>query len=250
MPSPYDFYNYQNYWKGRSYEDNSERMALEKFFAKISLREVIVDIGGGFGRLCNSYSALFKKCILIDPSQKNIAEGKNLYKNFDNILFKKGSLPSLELPDNLADAVLMIRVAHHLDNLKPSFGEINRILKKDGFFIFEFANKLHFIAKIKALLSLNFKYFSDTSPVEKRSQSSIKQRKITFVNHHPQKIIEDLKSAGFEIVDKLSVSNFRSSILKKILPRKPLLYLEKIAQKPLSEIFFGPSVFLLAKKII
>ena len=248
MPSPYDFYNYQNYWKGRSYEDNSERMALERFFAKIALRDLIVDIGGGFGRLCSSYSSLFKKCLVIDPSEKNIAEGIKLYKNFDNIVFKKGSLPAFELPGNFADAVLMIRVAHHLDDLKPSFMEINRIMKKDGSFIFEFANKMHFVSKIKALLSLNFKYFSDTMPIEKRSASSIKQRKITFVNHHPRKIIFELERSGFEIIDMLSVSNFRSPIVKKIVPLRILLGLEKIVQKPLAKIYFGPSIFILARK--
>lgn len=248
MPSPYDFYNYQNYWKGRSYEDNSERAALEYFFAKIDLRDLIVDIGGGFGRLCSSYSSLFKKCLVIDPSEKNIEEGKALYKRFDNIFFEKGSLPALGLPDNSTDAVLMIRVAHHLDDLKPSFMEINRIMKKDGFFVFEFANKMHFVAIIKALFSLNFKYFSDTMPTEKRSTLSIKQRKITFVNHHPKKIISELETAGFEMIEMLSVSNFRSWIVKKIIPLKILLGLEKTVQKLLAKIYFGPSIFILARK--
>lgn len=250
MPSPYDLYDYVSYWKGRTYEDNAERIALEQFLEKIFSRESLVDIGGGFGRLCNTYSPLFKECLIVDPSQKNLVEGEKLFKNFINVKFKKDSLPNLDLKNDSFGTVLMIRVAHHISELLPSFKEINRILKSKGFLVLEFANKMHFVSKIKALFTLNFKYFSDTAPVEKRSLSSIKQRKITFVNHHPKKIIEDLKNSGFEIMEVLSVSNFRSSILKKILPQKLLLYLEKISQKPFSKIYFGPSIFVLAQKIV
>jgi len=44
------------------------------------------------------------------------------------------------------------------------------------------------------------------------------------------------------------VSNFRSQFLKKIIPEKILLFMEDKLQKPFGKLFFGPSIFILAKK--
>jgi len=35
MPAPYDLFDYFSYWENRSYEDKSERMALEHFLKRI-----------------------------------------------------------------------------------------------------------------------------------------------------------------------------------------------------------------------
>jgi len=248
MPAPYDLYDYFSYWENRSYEDKSERMALEHFLKRIIQKKSLVDIGGGFGRLGGLYGNQFGKCVVVDPSEKNLETGKRIYSKYLNIEFVQGLLPSLPFEKEQFEAALMVRVAHHVKDLTPSFVEIFRILTKDGCFILEFANKNHFLAVLKAFFMFNFKYLSDLSPVEKRSQESIKENKITFVNHHPKKIISALEKSGFEIIDMLSVSNFRNQTLKKIIPLALLLKFEKISQKPLSKIFFGPSIFILAKK--
>ena len=52
-------------------------------------------------------------------------------------------------------------------------------------------------------------------------------------------IQEYVKKNGFEIQEKLSVSNFRSPLMKKIIPEAILLALEDILQKPLSCFNFG-----------
>ena len=248
MPSPYDLYDYLSYWENRSYEDKSERIALERFLKKIPQKKSLVDIGGGFGRLCSLYVNRFEKCVILDPSEKNLDTGKRIYSKYPNIEFIQGSLPSLPFDKDQFETALMIRVAHHLKELIPSFTEISRILTDNGFLILEFANKNHFLAVLKAIFKFNFKYFSDFNPIEKRSQESIKENKITFVNHHPKKIISDLEKSGFEIIDILSVSNYRNQTLKRIAPLFLLIKLEKISQKFLSKIFFGPSIFVLARK--
>lgn len=248
MPAPYDLYDYLSYWENRSYEDKSERVALERFLKKMPQKKSLVDIGGGFGRLCSLYVNQFEKCVVLDPSEKNLDTGKRIYSKYANIEFVQGSLPSLPFEKERFETALMVRVAHHLKDLTLSFSEISRILTGNGFFILEFANKNHFLAILKAFLKFNFRYLSDLSPVEKRSQKSIMENKVTFVNHHPKKIISDLEKSGFEIIDLLSVSNFRNRLLKRIIPAFLLLKLEKISQKPLSKIFFGPSIFILAKK--
>lgn len=248
MASPYDLYNYVDYWENRSFEDNCERLALEKLFKRIGERSTLVDIGGGFGRLSTSYINLFEKCYLIDPSEKNLDQAKKMFGRHDNLIFVKGSLPDLPLRDDSIEMVLMIRVVHHIEDPGPSLKDIRRILVKDGYLILEVANKIHFLARLRAYLRGDFSFINNMSPLERRSEESIKEGKITFINHHPLKIIKDLEELDFKIVEILSVSNFRSEILKKVIPQSILLSLENLVQKPFAQSFFGPSIFILARK--
>jgi hypothetical protein len=58
-----------------------------------------------------------------------------------------------------------------------------------------------------------------------------------------------LAHAGFKLEKVLSVSNLRYPVLKKFLPKKVLLGLEKSLQQPLAKSYFGPStVYLLRKR--
>lgn len=248
MPSSYDFYDYIGYWKNRSFEDNCERLALKKLLDQIPSGGTLVDIGGGFGRLASSYLPFFKKCLVIDPSVNLLKKGKDIYKREQKISFSLGSLPKLDLEDNSADCALLIRVIHHLKDPLMSFREISRILKPKGFFIVEFANKIHFLTRLNFYCKGNLLFCRDKKPVDRRSEKSIKERMITFVNHHPQSIILKLEQSNFKIKEVLSVSNMRSSFLKKVLPKRFMLFIESCFQKPLAKVFFGPSIFLLAQK--
>ena len=76
----------------------------------------------------------------------------------------------------------------------------------------------------------------------------IKARSIPFYNYHPVWIKRKLEENGFEFVEKRSVSNLRNPLLKKIIPYFLLILIERLAQKILSRYYFGPSVFVLARR--
>jgi ubiquinone/menaquinone biosynthesis C-methylase UbiE len=248
MSAPYDSYDYQSYWHGREFEDKCERLCLEKIFSLVPQKGMIVDIGGGFGRLSTLYSKYFDQCLVIDPSEKLLVQGRKLAKNCSNVNFKKGCLPHLPLEKETVDVAIMIRVSHHLPDLSPSLIEVHRILKKDGYFVLEVANKIHFLARIKALFRGDFNFARNLEPVERRSKENIEEGLIAFSNHHPQKVINDLKEIGFCVKDIYSVSNFRSTLVKTIFPEKVLVALEGFLQKLFAGLFFGPSVFIVAQK--
>ena len=251
MSSFYDSFDYPAYWQTRLYEDGSECMALTQLFKEINASGKMVDLGGGYGRLANLYSQFFTDCLVIEPSIDLINIGRKRMTDLkrDNVSFRQGSLPRISfLKSNLFDVALMIRVIHHINDVQPSLKEAARILKKDGYLIIEIANKIHFLARIKEYLSGNFRFTKDFSPVDRRSPKSIRENKIFFINHHPEKIKQELEKLGFTIIDQLSVSNFRSEFLKKMFPLKFLLFLEIIFQRPLAGKYFGPSIFFLAKK--
>lgn len=244
--APYDLYDYTEFWHGRDYENQSEKIALDKFLHQINKTGCLIDIGGGYGRLASSYSHHFNKCVIADPSSSLLQKAKiNLKKNnfFDFVCCEANKLPKEKY-----DVAMMVRVAHHIPDLKPTFEEVSRILEHDGYFILEYANKIHFLSILRSVFSGNLNYLSNIKPIDIRSEQAKKENKIIFVDHHPKKVEELLIQSGFKIVDKLSVSNFRHPRIKKIVPEKILLFLENILQKPLSNFNFGPSIFLLCQK--
>lgn len=248
MNAYYDEFDYQQYWVGREYEDRAEKIAIKKFFEKIPQKESLIDIGAGFGRLTSAYSPLFKKCFLVDPSEDLLGQAKLNFKGLKNLTFKVGEAEKLPVDSESFDVALMVRVIHHLEDPTKALAEVYRVLKPGGFLILEFANKIHFRARIRALLKGNFSFASDFSPQEQRTPISINTGKIAFLNHHLEKIKQDLKKAGFKILEVLSVSNFRLPLIKKLIPSPLLLFLESLLQKPLARVSFGPSLFILAQK--
>ena len=149
MPSFYDNFNYQGYWQGRSYENLSEKRALKRLLKFIPKKGTIADIGSGYGRLTDTYLNLFEKIYLVDPSPELLKQAKIKLANQPKIKFLKGQAEKIPLKDNSLDAILMIRVSHHLPNLEKAISEIKRVLKPHGFLVLEFANKAHLKAIFK-----------------------------------------------------------------------------------------------------
>jgi hypothetical protein len=129
---------------------------------------------------------------------------------------------------------------HHLLSPKQTFHEMGRILVPKGYLLLEFANSTNFKARVRNRLGPVHRSTIDmSSPYET----------VPFVNHHPATIKKLLREEGFVVLDELSVSNLRSPLLKRILSLKTLLMMEKVLQRPLSGVYFGPSMFLLAQKV-
>jgi SAM-dependent methyltransferase len=247
MTAHYDdpTFDYDRYWQGREYEHQSEVLALSRFFKKCSRFRTAADIGGGYGRLTAYLAPVSEKIYLIEPSQKQLRLAKSYLKGLKNITLSAKTVEKTGLPDKSLDLVLVVRVMHHLPDPNVAIAEINRILKPGGTLILEFANSLHFKARVTS-------FFSGQpilpTPLDKRSAASIRRHTIAFVNHHPDSVFKLLTKNGFTVDQTLSVSNFRSPFLKKYLPLSLLLSLENLFQSPLAKLLFGPSIFILAHK--
>lgn len=250
MPAAYDQYDYTTYWEGREYEHDSEVIAIKAFLEKIPEIGKTLEIGGGYGRHVPNYIYRAKKVILTDPSARNLSIArKNLggYKNLEIRQMKIETTPR-KFKKGSFNLVIMIRVMHHLANLDEVFSDLARLIEPGGFLIFEFANKVHFKSIVQNVLRGDFTYVMDTSPIDRRSPKMVRRGTLPFINYHPDKIEEALVTHGFKTVERRSVSNVRNPLLKQYLPQSVMLSLEKIAQKVLGYVNFGPSIFILAKK--
>lgn len=245
----YNLIDYSSYWQNREYEREAEKIALEKLFSRIPGKEqkTILEIGGGFGRLAAIYAPFFKDVIFLEPSEKLLKEAQANLAAQKNLTFLAGKGEAIPQKNKSTDAALMVRVSHHFQDLNPVLKEINRILKPQGFLILEFANKIHFKARLRAMRKGDFSFCKNLTPFDQRRQSR-KDPEVVFLNHHPQAVLNALSENNFKVKKILSVSNFRSPFLKKVLPQKWLLFWEKNTQSILAPFWFGPSIFILAKK--
>ena len=247
MPAHYDDpdYSYQNYWPGREYEHQSEILAINRLLSNTKVTAA-VDIGGGFGRLTPTLSHHAKQITLLEPSAKLRSQATKNLKTISALTIVAGTAEKTRLPTSSQNLVILIRVLHHLPNPTPALNEIHRILKPQGLLLLEIANSHNFKARIASWLSGQPIL---PIPIEKRSPANIKRQTIPFVNHSPFTIQKILHKTGFEIIKQLSVSNLRSPFFKKYIPIKSLITAESYLQPLLSKIYFGPSIFLLAKKV-
>jgi ubiquinone/menaquinone biosynthesis C-methylase UbiE len=238
-------YDYSTYWKGREYENNAEHIVLENFLKK-EKGNWFIDIGGSYGRLAEGYADKFKHCVILDYSLKTLQKNhKNITNRFPNCILIAGNAYNMPFKENVFDGGLMVRVLHHIERQKDYFEELSRILKEDGIYIQEFANKIHIKARIKAFLARD-KSIKDRKPYQQPTihLEGAKGDGVSFLNYHPEYIENLLEDTGFDIEKKQGCSYLRIPILKKVFGSKILLFFEKIFQKLFAKADISPSIFL------
>ena len=250
MPAAYDTYDYPGYWEKRKYEHGSEILAIKALLTKIPRIGALLEIGAGYGRLTPSYLFRARRVVLSDPSSKLLKIARELYRKNRKVSVIQSGLENMpnKVRGGTYDVIVMVRVLHHIQDLDEAFVIINKLLKKRGYLILEFANKRHLKATIRELLRGNLTFPLDIFTKDARSARSIKKGTIAFFNYHPDMIKHKLEGHSFEVKDKLSVSNIRSTTLKKLLNTETLLVFEKYLQRLFGVFYFGPSIFILAQK--
>lgn len=237
-------HNYLHYWDGREYEHKAEEIAIAKLLRGRHFGRA-VDVGGGYGRLCVQLEQYADDVTLAEPSQQQLDIAAQFLKDHPEIHRKLAQADDLPFEDGSVDLLTMIRVMHHLPDPSREFAEIARVLSEDGLAIIEVANYLHMRNRLKHLAK---RQHMPVKPVDIRSEANKREDEIPFVNHNPATVTRQLEHAGLYVAGTLSVSNLRSVRLKKIMPREIMLGAERMLQRPLATIYFGPSIFFLVRK--
>ena len=233
-------HNYLHYWDGREYEHAAEEVAIRRMLKGKHLKR-IVDVGGGYGRICPVLKDFADQVTLAEPSQQQLDIAKDFLKGQDGIDMVLAQADDLPFKDASIDLVTVVRVIHHIPDPTAEFTEIARVLNPGGYLFIEFANYANFKNRIKHAAKLKR---LPHEPVDIRTHDS----DIPFVNHNPHTVRKQLAHAGLQLEKVLSVSNFRSTRLKKVFSKSTLLTAEKALQVPLSRTYFGPSTVYLLKK--
>jgi len=246
--SDYENYDYREFWEDdkRAYEDASERLALAKLFKAVKKSGTIIDIGCGYGRLFNEYRE-YDTVIMMDYSLNNLINTRNTvldYLKQDSVQFGKvhfvaADAQNIPFKNDIIDAAISVRIVHHLASPEKFISETGRILKNNGLFILEFANKRN----LKNIFKFLFGKLKQ-SPFS-REPYMIGE---TIQDNHPSVIVDSFKKSNFKIAKIISVSNLRVGFLKRKLKPGNLLRLENIFQGLFSLLMPGPSIFIKAFK--
>jgi ubiquinone/menaquinone biosynthesis C-methylase UbiE len=237
-------HNYLKYWAGRDYEHAAEEMAVKRLLEGKHFQQA-VDVGGGYGRLCVLLENYADKVTLAEPSQQQLDIAKEYLKDYPEVERRLLQADDLKFKAGSVDLLTMVRVMHHLPDPSREFAEFARVLSPDGYAIIEVANYTHVRNRLKHF----FKGKKlPTEPVDIRSAENRREDEVAFVNHNPDTVIKQLAHAGLKVERILSVSNLRSSGLKKIMPKRVMLAIEGVLQPRLSSMYFGPSIFFLIRK--
>ena len=240
--SDYNGYDYKKeFWEDvdREYEDQADRMAIRKLLPK--RMEKFADIGGGYGRLANEYLKRAHKVIIFDYSKSELKQAKDIYG--DKIETRAGDIYELPFKDNELDGLMMVRVTHHLKDMDKAIAELYRVLKPGGIAVIEVANK-RTLPKMARFITGR----SNVNPFDKKVANYKEISADGFYNYHPKYVEEIFTKTGFSTEKVLSVSNFRSRGLKKVLGTKTLVKMENGAQQALAPIRFAPSIYYKLRK--
>jgi ubiquinone/menaquinone biosynthesis C-methylase UbiE len=237
-------FNYEHWWRGRSYEHEAEVIAIRKLLGDRRFGHA-VDVGGGYGRLSVLLSTYADKVTLVDPSSQQLELSQHFLERHPDIDRRRMAATEMKFPDASVDLVTMIRVLHHLPDPRPELAELARILRSGGYAIIEAANSRHAIRRLRSLLRLER---IPASAVDTRSDEGKRRGAAPYVNHNPDTVASQITAAGLHVERMLSVSNLRHVLFKEFLSERAMLAIERTVQEPLAGIQFGPSIFFLAKK--
>jgi SAM-dependent methyltransferase len=216
----------------REYEDRAERLALGKLLPARGRR--LLEIGAGFGRLADLYAG-YDQVVLLDYSRTMIQQARERWGHDPRFLFVVGNVYDLPFLPGRFDAVVMVRVIHHLVDVPAAFQQIRAALAKDGAFILEFANKRNLKAVLRYALRRQAENPFHLPPYEFAP--------LNF-NYHPEWMRRQWEAAGLRHEAQLGVSYFRVLWLKKHVPTKALARLDGWLQRPGGAYPIAPSVMV------
>jgi SAM-dependent methyltransferase len=232
-------FNYARWWAGRGYEHHAEVMAIRRllqgrWFARA------VDVGGGFGRLSIVLAEFADEVTLTDSSRQQLELSRRFLAHHPHVTGRLMTAAELDFPADSVGLVAMVRVMHHLPEPAAALAEIARVLRPGGCAVIEVANSAHAVNRARAL--------ARREPIPAAARDAGSRDGIPYVNHHPDTVVRQFRAAGLEVRRKLSVSNFRHPLAKRLVPAKALLAAERLAQESLAGAGFGPSLMFLLEK--
>ncbi len=225
------------FWEGqgREYEDLAERIALRKLLPPAGA--CLLDIGAGFGRLADLYHG-YQQVVLLDYSKSMLRQAQDRLGREGRYIYVAADLYVLPFIDSLFDTTVTVRVLHHVQNIPAALQEVQRVLKRGGVYVLEYANKRHLKAILRYLLG-------------RQSWNPFAPEPYEFVelnyDFHPAWMKARLREAGFAIGRELAVSSFRLPLLKRLISPRPLAALDGLLQGPTASLKFAASVFVRAE---
>jgi SAM-dependent methyltransferase len=186
---PYSLYegvDYEQFWNGPQKRtlDELETTIVDNLLPPSGRR--IIDVGCGYGRLAGCYLDRFQQAIMVDGSMSLLRQA--IEKTRGRAIYIACDVNHLPFRTAAFDTVLMIRVFHHIEDSRACLSELNRLLCKEGQFVFSYCNKQNVGRIIRWLIGTNTENPFSIEPAGVGS---------TLISHHPKAIHNMLCESGF-----------------------------------------------------
>lgn len=234
----YEGSDYQTaFWEqgDRAYEDQVEALALHRLLPKAG--KLLLELGAGAGRNTPRYSH-FERVVLLDYSRTQLEQAQARLGRGERYVFVAADIYRLPFVAGAFDAATMIRVLHHMADPALALRQVRKSLQTGGTFILEYANKQN----LKAIL----RYLAGRQSWNPFSLDAVEFAELNF-DFHPRVVKSWLEECGFDIQRTLTVSHFRISLVKRVVPLRLLVWLDGLAQWSGDLWQLTPSVFVRAK---
>ncbi|HEX8990742.1 MAG TPA: class I SAM-dependent methyltransferase [Anaerolineales bacterium] len=218
----------------RDYEDRVEAVALQHLLPPRG--GLLLELGAGAGRNTPRYSG-FERVVLVDYSRTQLLQAQRRLGSSDRYVYVAADIYRLPFVDGLFDAATMIRTLHHMADAPRALAQARSALAPGATFILEFANKRNLKAIVRHWLGRQTWDPFDPEPVEFAP--------LNF-DFHPRTVRTWLEALRFRIDRVLTVSHFRSGLLKRLIPLSWLVFFDSRLQWTGALWQFTPSVFLKA----
>ncbi len=232
----YEGSDYQSsFWDqgGRDYEDGAEAVALRRMLPPEG-GKLLLEVGAGAGRNTPRYQG-FDRVVLMDYSVTQLQQAQARLGRSDAFIYVAADVYRLPFVPGLFDAATMIRVLHHMSEPELALAQVRESLRPNAIFILEYANKQN----LKAIL----RYW-----LKKQSWSPFTLEPVEYIplnfDFHPKAIRNWLAALGFDLGWQLTVSHFRTALLKKLIPTQLLVGMDALAQLTGDWWQLSPSVFV------
>ena len=241
MPDPtppicsYEGSDYQaTFWEqgGRAYEDAAEAIALRRLLPPFG--QLMLELGAGAGRNTPRYQG-FGRIALVDYSRTQLQQAQARLGQSERYIFIAADIYHLPFAPGVFDAATMIRTLHHMADPQRALAGVRKALAPGAAFILEYANKQNLKAILRYLLGRQ-----DWSPF---TPEAVEFAELNF-DFHPAALRRWLHKAGFTIERQLTVSHFRSEVLKRAIPFELLAWMDAQAQLTGDWWQLSPSVFV------
>ncbi len=230
----YEGQDYEGFWvgAGKQYLDELEQAIVNH---TLTGGDAVVEIGAGFGRLGGCYVGKYVAAHMVEPATNLRAEAARTYG--DRASYHEASVYALPFADDTFDAVLMVRVFHHLDRPDRALREIHRILKPGGRLVFNYSNRRNLRRLVGYALGKNPSPF--LGETENYNQ--------VLIGHSPAYVDRLLAGAGLQVVEEYGVG-IGDTIVGRVPALRGILKPSLGVSRALAKIRLAPSQFVVARK--
>ena len=224
----------QEFWKGRGANMKMRLNGLRWRRLLPAQGGRIAEIGAGFGRLADLYLG-YEQIVLFDYSRTLLADAVRRWGTTNALFLSPAILYQMPLAAGTLDALVMVRVMHHLADVPAALSQLQPLLHRHSAAVLEYANKRNLKAILRWL-------------VRRQSWSPFDAGPLEFVamnfDFHPGWMAAKMSDAGLRVQERYAASHFRLRALKKNVPADGLARLDSYLFRLGGRFPLSPSVFV------